>query len=273
MRSPVLVSVPHGGWKVPKELSDTWALSEGDAFHDGDPLTSRIFDFSGRVSIQLVMEYYRAVVDLNRAPDDIAPENPDGVVKSHTCYNVEVYRAGCLPDEALKRELLDRYYFPYHRSLAEAMGREDVRMGVDCHSMAALAPPIEADEGTPRPLICLGNLGDAAGEICDPFHRITCPPEMMRFMVEEFARVFEHEDVDIEVPAVATANTPFSGGYITQTVGSGEKPFLQIEMSRALYLTPSTFDEDTLEVDERRVNDLNAKVWRVLKRTVQNLPG
>jgi hypothetical protein len=44
-------------------------------------------------------------------------------------------------------------------------------------------------------------------------------------------------------------------------------------MSRALYLTPSTFDEDTLEVDEQRVKDLNAKVWRVLERTVQNLSG
>ncbi len=48
------------------------------------------------------MEYYRAVVDLNRAPDDTAPENPDGVVKSHTCWNVPVYKPGSLPDEKLK---------------------------------------------------------------------------------------------------------------------------------------------------------------------------
>ena len=84
MKEPILVSVPHGGWKVPSELSDTWALSKRDAFHDGDPATAQIFDFSGRVSVELVMEYYRAVVDLNRAPDDIAPANPDGVIKSHT---------------------------------------------------------------------------------------------------------------------------------------------------------------------------------------------
>jgi len=271
MRSPVLVSVPHGGWRVPKETSDIWALSEKDAFHDGDPVTSRIFDFSERVSVQLVMEYYRAAVDLNRAPDDVAPSNPDGVIKSHTCYNVEVYDVGCLPDEPLKTELLDRYYFPYHRSLTEAMAREDVRLGVDCHSMAAVAPPIEEDAGTARPLICLGNLGDGAGEVGEPFHRITCPPEMIRFMVEEFSRVFEHEDVEIEVPAVASANIPFSGGHITQTAGSGDKPFLQIEMSRALYLTPPVFDEDTLEVDDRRIKDLNTKVWQVLERTVENL--
>jgi formiminoglutamase len=271
MRVPLLVSVPHGGWKVPSELENTWALSTADAFHDGDPLTARIYDFGERVTVQLVMEYYRAVVDLNRAPDDIAPANPDGVIKSHTCYNVEVYRPGALPDEELKRLLLDRYYFPYHRALSGAMARDDVRMGVDCHSMAAVSPPIEKDAGTPRPLICLGNLGDAAGEVCEPFGRITCPPEMILFVAEEFTRVFAHEDVDIEVPAVATANVPFSGGYITQTLGTGSPPFFQIEMSRALYLSKATFDEHTLEVDEGRIRDLNGKVWKVLERTVRNL--
>ena len=271
MRAPMLVSAPHGGWRVPPELDDIWALSAADAFHDGDPLTARIYDFTERVEVQLVMEFYRAVVDLNRAPDDIAPANPDGVIKSHTCYNVEVYRPGCFPDEALRQELLDRYYFPYHRALAEALERNDVRLGVDCHSMAAVSPPIEADAGTPRPLICVGNLGDAAGEPCEPFNRLSCPPEIILFVAEEFERVLAHEDVEIEVPAVASANLPFSGGYITQTVGCGGTPFFQIEMSRALYLNRASFDEHSLEVDPRRVADLNHKVWTVLERTLRNL--
>ena len=140
-----------------------WALSAQDAFHDGDPLTARIYDFSDRVRHQLVMEYFRAVVDLNRAPDDCAPENKDGVIKSHTCYDVEVYRPGCLPDTELKNALLARYYDPYYRKLTRCVEGGEVRLGVDCHSMAALSPPIEEDAGTPRPLICLGNLGDYAG--------------------------------------------------------------------------------------------------------------
>jgi formiminoglutamase len=217
------------------------------------------------------MEYYRAVVDLNRAPDDTAPDNPDGVIKSHTIYNVPVYRPGGLPDRALQQILLDRYYVPYHRFLAEAVGREDLRLGVDCHSMAALSPPIEADAGTPRPLICLGNLGDDAGEATAPFDHVTCPPDLVRFMADAFVRVFRHEEVEIEVPAAATMNVPFNGGYITRTAGSGPLPFVQIEMSRALYLGSDHFDEESLEIDARRVADLNAKVWRVLKDTTAHL--
>ncbi len=271
MVSPILISIPHGGWKVAQELDGCWALNEKDAFHDGDPYTSKIFDFGDRVDTQLTMEYYRAVIDLNRRPDDIAPANPDGVVKSHTCYNVEVYKPGLLPDEDLKKTLLDRYYHPYHALLDEGMGRQGVRMGVDCHSMAAVSPPIEADAGTPRPLICLGNLGDAQGNVCEPFNRITCPPEMILFMRDEFSKVFKNEDLELEVPAVGSANIPFSGGYITQRVGAAEKPFVQIEMSRALYLTGKHFDPESLEVDEGRIRDLNQKVWSVLEATAANL--
>jgi len=269
MSRPILVSVPHGGWRVAEELNEIWTLSVKDAFHDGDPLTAQIYDFTDRVSVQLVMEYYRAVIDLNRAPDDIAPKNPDGVVKSHTCYNVEVYKPDCLPDEELKQALLDRYYHPYHRELARATKRDDIRMGVDCHSMAAVSPPIEADAGTARPLICLGNLGDAEGEPVEPFNRVTCSPEMMRFVRDEFAQAFEHEDVGLDIPAVAAANVPFNGGYITRTAEN--VPFFQIEMSRALYLGERHFDENSLRADNRRLKDLNTKVWQVLDNTVRNL--
>ena len=270
---PIFVSIPHGGWKVAPEIEAVWGLSKYDSFHDGDPFTARIYDFSDRVREQLVMEYYRAVIDLNRRPDDIAPQNPDGVVKSHTCYNVEVYKPGGFPDETLKQTLLRNYYDPYHEALDRAMARDDIRMGVDCHSMAAVSPPIEKDAGTPRPLFCLGNLGDGKGEICEPFNRLTCPPEMIRFVTEEFERVFRHEDVELDVPAVSSANIPWSGGYITQRVGGGPIPFFQIEMSRVLYLAKPHYDDETLEIDERRIRDLNEKVWSVLKKTVAWLPS
>jgi len=42
MKVPILVSIPHGGWKVADEIKEIWALSKKDAFHDGDPLTSKM---------------------------------------------------------------------------------------------------------------------------------------------------------------------------------------------------------------------------------------
>jgi N-formylglutamate deformylase len=271
MKEPIVVSVPHGGWKVAEDLKEIWALTDKKAFHDGDAFTARIYDFSDRVQEQLVMEYYRAVIDLNRAPDDSAPANPDGVIKSHTCYNEEVYKPDCLPAGDFKDLLLEKYYAPYHQALERALGRDGIRLGVDCHSMAAVSPPIEKDAGTPRPLICLGNLGDNRGEITEEFGRVTCPPDLVNFMADQFTEVFQHEDVELEVPGIATMNVPFNGGYITRQTGAGAPPFVQIEMSRVLYLSKPRFDDRTLEIDDRRVKDLNAKVWKVLEKTVRNI--
>jgi N-formylglutamate amidohydrolase len=94
---------------------------------------------------------------------------------------------------------------------------------------------------------------------------------MIRFMCEEFAAVFQHEDLELEVPAAATMNVPFNGGYITRQMGSRGIPFVQIEMSRALYLRKSCFDDKTLEIDDRRIRDLNGKVWSVLEKVAPNL--
>ena len=271
MKAPILVSIPHGGWKVADEIKDIWALSKKDAFHDGDPFTSQIYDFSDRVEFQIVMEYYRAVIDLNRQPDDIAPQNPDGVIKSHTCWNVPVYKQNFLPDKVLKKILLDKYYFPYHQHMEEQIKNRDIKLAVDCHSMAAKSPPIEADAGAVRPLFCLGNLGDENGEIESIFNRVTCDPELIRFMADEFRIVFQHEDLEVEPPAIATMNVPFNGGNITRLYGGRGVPFIQIEMSRALYLTKKYFGESKLKAKESRIKDLNEKVWKVLSNTVRNL--
>jgi formiminoglutamase len=271
MKAPILVSIPHGGWKVAEEIKDIWALSEKDAFHDGDPYTSKIYNFSDRVEFQIVMEYFRAVVDLNRQPDDIAPKNPDGVIKSHTCWNVPVYKENSLPDETLKKLLLKKYYFPYHKEMGEQIKNPKFRLAVDCHSMAAKSPPIEADAGTIRPLICLGNLGDEFGQIEPVLNRVTCDPELIKFMADEFKILFQHEDLDIDPPDIATMNVPFNGGNITRRYGGQGVPFVQIEMSRALYLSKKYFDETSLKVKESRIKDLNNKIWKVLSNTVKNL--
>jgi formiminoglutamase len=271
MKSPILVSIPHGGWKVADEIKNIWALSNEDAFHDGDPFTSKIYNFSDRVEFQIVMEYYRAVVDLNRQPDDIAPKNPDGVIKSHTCWNVPVYKKESLPDERLKKLLLDKYYFPYHKQLGEQIKNSDLKLAVDCHSMAAKSPPIEADAGAVRPLICLGNLGDEYGQIEPVLNRVTCDQGLIRFMADEFRIMFQHEDLEVDPLDIATLNVPFNGGHITRCYGGQGVPFVQIEMSRALYLTKNYFDETNLNIKDSRINDLNRKVWKVLSNTVSNL--
>ena len=60
----------------------------------------------------------RAFVDLNRAEDDRPPANPDGVVKSATCFDRPIYSEP-LDDQTIER-LLALYHRPYHEGLESA---------------------------------------------------------------------------------------------------------------------------------------------------------
>lgn len=218
MTLPLLLSVPHIGLAVPPEVQPYCQLTENDIIQDDDEHGAEIYDLAAHVADYVTTDVARAIVDLNRAEDD---RRADGVVKTHTCWNVPVYRK--FPPPEVIETLLTRYYRPYHtrlsefgRQAAEAASASPIRLAVDCHTMAAVGPPIAPDTGQTRPAVCLG---DAGGK--------TLPDGWMDQLFACFRNAFG-DDV--------TVNQPFSGGYITQTHGR-EMPWVQVELSRGPFLS------------------------------------
>lgn len=206
---PVLVSVPHAGLLVPTEATPYCILTAADVAHDADEGAAEIYDLASDVERYITNDVARAIVDLNRAETD---RRADGVVKTHTCWNVPVYDP-FPPGEVVER-LLDRYHRPYHRQLTAWAG-DRVRVGLDCHTMAAAGPPVGPDPGVERPWVCLSN-GDG-----------TCPAAWLETLADCFRAVFGDH---------VSMNDPFTGGYITRHHGS-EMPWIQIELSRGPFLT------------------------------------
>jgi N-formylglutamate amidohydrolase len=204
MKLPLLLSVPHAGLRIPREVADACLLSDQDIIDDGDVGAAEIYDLQDEVACYVAADIARAVVDPNRAPDD---RRADGVIKTHTCWNVPVYRKP-LPG-ALINDLLERYYYPYHARLSELAS--GALLGVDCHTMAAIAPPIAPDPGAKRPHVCLSN---ADG---------TCPESWIQALCGAFEDVWE---------TPVFINTPFKGGYIIRA-HAHEIPWVQVEISRA----------------------------------------
>jgi formiminoglutamase len=208
MKLPLLLSVPHAGLKVPPEAA-TYCVLEPDAIvADGDEFARPIYALEDEVEAFVTTEIARAIVDLNRPEDD---RRPDGVVKTHTCWNVPVYRP--FPPDDVIETLLERYYRPYHRRLRE-LARPGVRLGLDGHTMAAAGPPVGPDPGAERPPLCLGN---ADG---------TCPDEWFDLLARSLEEAFE-------LPV--SRNVPFRGGFITRS-HAAELPWVQLEMSRGPFL-------------------------------------
>jgi formiminoglutamase len=201
---PLLVSNPHAGLAIPPEVADISILSDEEIARDGDEGAAVVYDIEKEVAGYVTTKVARAFVDVNRPADD---RSADGVVKTHTCWQVPIYRQP-LSDKQVA-SLLSKYYHPYHLELSA--NTKAAVLGIDCHTMAAVGPPIGPGAGEERPAICVSNADT------------TCPRDWLELMANCLQEAFAVE---------VAMNQPFRGGFIIRS-HAAEMPWLQIELSRA----------------------------------------
>ena len=240
---------------MPQELQDRVALSAKDLLHYSDPCSLGIFDLSRTVEAVATTSISRLAVDLNRPPYHLAPGHPDGVVKTRTVDGRAVYREGRFPDPRLIHRILLRHYFPYHDGIDRTIDTGRVRIGIDCHTMLPVGPPAHRDAGRKRPLICLGNNGDAEGNPL-PGRLTTCPPAWLQALSREFVREFP-------LPGAVRLNDPFAGGFVCiMHFWRRGVPWIQLEVNRALF--EGTSPDEVPAPGSARLRDLRDRVERAL---------
>ena len=225
-RLPILISVPHGGYKVPRKHKDHFLPSMQEVLKDGDTWTRDLYRFKGRVRYSVQCPFARAVLDLNRAKEDRPPENPDGIIKTHTLFKTPVWKHG-LSEHATER-LIERIYDPYYDRLLRLAADPLLKLGIDCHSMMDYDPFDE--EAGKRPLFCISNLGGFKGEyVGEP---LSAPTELLVRLKDALESVFGEGCVLL--------NAPFKGGAIIKTMRDKSRiPWIQLEINRRLYLDES----------------------------------
>jgi formiminoglutamase len=231
--------------ETPPEVADRVVATPEEIFEDGDAFTREIYDLAGRVAHVQSARVARAFVDLNRSETDRPPANSDGVVKTATCFDRPIYSEPL--DDSLTKILLARYHRPYHEGLENAARNAGAVLGLDCHSMAAVPPPVAPDADRPRPLFCLSN---AEGQTCDE--------DLIQGLAEAVSRAFDCPRAQV------TLNHPFKGGYITRRHGRSPLPWIQVEMNRSLYLGEPWFDRQERRTDPARLRELRERFWTAL---------
>lgn len=255
-RYPFLISIPHGGIRVPPELDNRLQLGRKDIRYYSDPDTRKLFGFGDRVAARIEAEISRMVIDLNRPPLPLPPRDPDGIIKIRTVDGRPVYREGEVPDLSLIHKLLMTWYFPYHQKIDELIDDCGVAIAFDCHSMLPWGSGEQKDAGKKRPLICLGNNGDHRGR-AGKTGITTCPPEWVRELAGEFRKEF---CLGQEV----AVNNPFSGGFIANAhYWRKGIPWIQIEVNRALY-EPAPREGPEQSHARYSVRELRERIWTVL---------
>ena len=252
---PFLISVPHGGTNIVESVRTRLLLTKDELVFYSDPLTRTIFGFQNRVVAYIDTPVSRMIVDLNRPPLPVPLHDPDGVIKTKTFDNRDIYKPGKVPDMHLIHTMVLSHYFPYHQKVDEYLDELPVKIAFDCHSMVPVGSENQKDAGKCRPLICLGNNGDYHGREREGT-LATCSEEWIIILAECFRKEFPSEN------AVAL-NKPFSGGFISNAhFWRKNIPWVQIEINRTLYEPDSAVPG--LETIEERAIRLRERIWNVL---------
>lgn len=234
---PVVIAAPHGGRAYPRDLlaamrNDAVRIRLEDRYVD--LLAMEVARQTGAALI--VAEAPRAMIDLNRAPDDIDWGMVSGkpVARSRNSLANRRARSGLglvprrLPgfgeiwNSSLSGDDLDEriasIHQPYHRTLSRMLDQVRDQWGaallIDLHSMPPLKPRY-SQERAPEFVI-----GDRFGTSCDN--------RLVRLAID----YLEHQD------RPTARNRPYSGGYVLDRHGLPQRSInaLQLEVCRSSYL-------------------------------------
>jgi N-formylglutamate amidohydrolase len=224
--SPLIVSVPHAGTAVPRELAPLLTPLALD-LPDTDWHVAQLYDFApGLGAAMIVARYTRYLIDLNRPPDDAAlysSAGQTGLCPTHTFAGEPLYRDGTvrLPAAELERRRA-QYWQPYHDALQALLDDTRRRFGyallLDAHSIRSVVPKLfsgrlpDINVGTYDGRSCAGSVSDALRA------RLAATPR------------FSH-----------VCDGRFKGGYITRHYGQPDQHqhALQIELAQSSYMDES----------------------------------
>ncbi|SFG27972.1 N-formylglutamate amidohydrolase [Novosphingobium sp. CF614] len=234
---PVLIAVPHGGRAYPSALLHDMRHSGSVVLRLEDRFVDRLAQGIARATGAnlLVANAPRAMIDLNRAPDDVdwdmfaraeRPEGAAGVPSRRARSGLGVIPRRLPGTGELWRrrlesaDLADRIegiHAPYHAALAQALLALRERWGaallIDLHSM----PPLPVRAGTATPEVVVGDRFGAA-----------CHGSLVATAFSQLA----------ESGREAAHNRPYAGGYVLERHADprGGIHALQLEIDRSRYL-------------------------------------
>jgi N-formylglutamate deformylase len=223
--TPLLVSVPHAGRRIPRELQDRLVPRALDV-EDTDWHLEQLYDFVRSLGAGLIVpQHSRYVVDLNRPPENTpmyAGSNNTELCPTRFFTGDPLYREGQAPGDAEIARRVQTYWRPYHDALRQELDRLRAVHGhavlFDGHSIKSELPWLF--EGKLPDL----NLGTANGAACDP--------GLQRALGEVLVA---------PSPFTHVINGRFKGGHITRHYGQPAQGFhaVQLEMCWSTYMQES----------------------------------
>ncbi|OGV76983.1 MAG: N-formylglutamate deformylase [Methylotenera sp. RIFCSPLOWO2_02_FULL_45_14] len=226
--SPILISMPHVGIKIPDEIASN-LTPEAMQMPDVDWHLPLLYDMAKYHEASVISsEYLRYVIDLNRSPDNASlypGQDTTGLCPVDTFDTQPIYREGNQPNEIEIQNRIKKYWYPYHEKINSELHRILSIHGIailwDAHSIASHVPRFFAGQ---LPDL---NFGTADSLSCDVSLQKALAETMHNSIhAKRYSHIF---------------NGRFKGGYITRHYGKPNMNIhaVQLEMSQCIYMQES----------------------------------
>jgi N-formylglutamate amidohydrolase len=250
--SPILVSVPHCGTHIPKDIEDNYLPERITNIDDTDWYVDRLYGFVEGLGITMIKaNISRWVIDLNRNPES-KPLYDDGRVITAltpvTDFNGQPIYANNGPDNHEVKRRIETYFNPYYTKISNLLAEKRKHhahvLFFDAHSIRRLVPGIRQE---PFPDLILGD-ADQTSANAELIKTAESVLGNSRF-------TFQHND-------------PFKGGNLTRHFGkpSSGVHALQLEMSKVLYM-----DDSETVYDKKRAANVQAVLRPLFEQLLETL--
>jgi N-formylglutamate deformylase len=259
---PILIVIPHGGYKVPEEFAEHTEIEEADLLLSADTGANELFSSDTYAAI-LNTHISRLFIDLDRSPMELPPRASDGVMKPAGFFGGDLFSEGQQPDNIALANVLRRYYFPFHDALRKIISSSEVRFVLECHTVAAVGGYYAADRDRPRPIVSIQNLVQKGERTIEG-----AAVSAAEHFLSQFRKCFSGEDCVSEKPFIIS-DKPVHGHIAREYAGT--IPWLRINLSRGLFLNDNHFNFDYGKIDQIRIGDLRRKVEDAVVRGLSKI--
>jgi len=256
---PFLLIIPHGGLDVPEELYGYENVSPINIFFESDAGANSIFSIEHSVYKAINTNISKLFVDVDREYKQLSPITYDGVIKSRTSMNLEVFKDDCYPDEIAISNILNRYYKPFHDSIKTAIKEFSFKAIIECHTHAAVGPKNAHDSGMPRPLVITGYTVETDSGI-----KHTASEEMAVELANILSKNLSKEGNTVS--DIFRVSDHYSQGFIIKNYILSGLPVLTLSISRSLFLNEPFFDLEKMQIDNNRLSAISSLIKSSLEK-------
>jgi len=256
---PFLIIIPHSGLEVPEELSGYENVSPLNIFFEADAGAESIFSFYDSVLKTISSPVSKIFVDMDREYKLLSPVTADGVIKSKTSMNREVFKTDCYPDEIAISNILNRYYFPFHESIRNSFKEFNFKAIIECHTHMPVGPANSQDKGMPRPLVTTSYTVDTDSGV-----KQTASADMAIELAAAVAKNLSREGETVS--DIFRVSDHEGKGFIMKNYSLSGIPVLRLSISRSLFLNENYFNLERMTIDERRLYRISTLVKSGLEK-------